>query len=216
MAVLVTIRGRLRDEPTAIQAIHDAVTAATKAMAVQAGDISHRVYLNPQDGKDFLGIVEWESAQAVQAFAAIRRLASAPREAAVYLRERVKPVPATDERHVKKLIADLDSDDFETRDRATKDLEALGEAIVGPCEAALAGTPPVEPRRRLAALRDKFADAWRKPSRERLRVIRALEALEMCGSGEARDVLAALAKGAPGAYITEQAKAALKRVPPGP
>jgi hypothetical protein len=39
-------------------------------MAVQAGDISHRVYLNPQDGKDFLGIVEWESAQAVQAFAA--------------------------------------------------------------------------------------------------------------------------------------------------
>ena len=47
-------------------------------------------------------------------------------------------------------------------------------------------------------------------------VIRALEALEMCGSGEARDVLAALAKGAPGAYITEQAKAALKRVPQGP
>ena len=70
MAVLVTIRGRLVPEPTAIQAIHDAVTAATKAMAVQAGDISHRVYLNPQDGKDFLGIDEWESAQAVQAFAA--------------------------------------------------------------------------------------------------------------------------------------------------
>jgi quinol monooxygenase YgiN len=70
MAVLVTIRGRLRDEPSAIQKIHDAVTAATKQMALQAGDISHRVYLNPQDSRDFLGIDEWESAQAVQEFAA--------------------------------------------------------------------------------------------------------------------------------------------------
>ena len=70
MAVMVTIRGRLRDDPSAIQKIHDPVTMATKEMALQAGDISHRVYLNPQDGRDFLGIDEWESAEAVQAFSA--------------------------------------------------------------------------------------------------------------------------------------------------
>jgi quinol monooxygenase YgiN len=70
MTVLVTIRGRLRDEPEAIQAIHDGVTAATKEMARQAGDISHRVYLSPQDGRDFFGIDEWENAEAVQAFSA--------------------------------------------------------------------------------------------------------------------------------------------------
>ena len=68
--VLVTIRGRLRDDPEAIKQIHDGVTAATKEMALQAGDISHRVYLNPQDGRDFLGIDEWKSAEAVQAFSA--------------------------------------------------------------------------------------------------------------------------------------------------
>jgi quinol monooxygenase YgiN len=68
--VLVTIRGRLRDDLEAIRKIHDEVTMATKEMALQAGDISHRVYLNPQDGRDFLGIDEWQSAQAVQAFAA--------------------------------------------------------------------------------------------------------------------------------------------------
>ena len=68
--VLVTIRGRLRDDPEAIRQIHDAVTMATKEMALQAGDISHRVYLNPRDGRDFLGIDEWNSAQAVQAFSA--------------------------------------------------------------------------------------------------------------------------------------------------
>ena len=66
--VLVTIRGRLRDDPKAIRQIHDRVTTTTKEMAFQAGDISHRVYLNPQDGRDFLGIDEWNAAEAVQAF----------------------------------------------------------------------------------------------------------------------------------------------------
>jgi quinol monooxygenase YgiN len=70
MAVLVTIRGRLRDDPDTIQKIHDEVTTATKQMAIQAGDLTHRVYLNPQDGRDFLGIDEWDSAEAVQAFSA--------------------------------------------------------------------------------------------------------------------------------------------------
>jgi quinol monooxygenase YgiN len=68
--VLVTIRGRLRDDPESIRQIHDRVTAATKDMALQAGDVSHRVYLNPQDGRDFLGIDEWQSIEAVQAFSA--------------------------------------------------------------------------------------------------------------------------------------------------
>ncbi|HKA69748.1 MAG TPA: antibiotic biosynthesis monooxygenase [Actinomycetes bacterium] len=70
MAVLVTIRARLRDDAGTIRQIHDGVTAATKEMALQAGDISHRVYLSPQDGRDFLGIDEWKSAEAVQAFSA--------------------------------------------------------------------------------------------------------------------------------------------------
>jgi quinol monooxygenase YgiN len=70
MAVLVTIKARLRDDPDAIRKIHDEVTAATKDMAMQAGDISHRVYLNPQDRRDFLGIDEWQSAEAVAAFSA--------------------------------------------------------------------------------------------------------------------------------------------------
>src|SRR5215831_19752215 len=70
MAVLVTIQGRLREDPDAIKKVHDAVTAATKEMAIQAGDITHRVYLNPPDERDFLGIDEWQSAEAVAAFSA--------------------------------------------------------------------------------------------------------------------------------------------------
>jgi hypothetical protein len=153
------------------------------------------------------------SEDAVRAYAAVRRLTSVPRESAAYLRERVKPLAAPDERRVRRLMADLDSDDFPTREEATKELEKLGEAALGIYEATLAGRPSAEVRKRLEALREKFAELWNKPSPERLRVIRALEALEMCGTAEGRDVLAVLAKGAPGAYLTEQAKAALRRLP---
>ncbi len=68
MSVIVTVRARLKAEPESIQKLHDQVTAATRPMAQAAGDISHKVFLNPQDGRDFLGIDEWQSAEAFQKF----------------------------------------------------------------------------------------------------------------------------------------------------
>lgn len=69
MAVTVLIRARLKgnDQQTS-KKLHDEVTAATKAGALAAGDISHKVWLNPQDPKAFLGIDVWQSAEAVQKF----------------------------------------------------------------------------------------------------------------------------------------------------
>ncbi|TMD16889.1 MAG: hypothetical protein E6I98_14935 [Chloroflexi bacterium] len=63
------IRARLKADPQSIQKIHDEVTAATRDMARQAGDISHVVYLSAQDQRDFLGIDTWQSAEQAQAFA---------------------------------------------------------------------------------------------------------------------------------------------------
>ena len=68
MAVTVTIRARLKADAATIRKLHDQVTGATKEMAQQAGDISHHVYLNPQDDREFLGIDVWQSAEQVQAF----------------------------------------------------------------------------------------------------------------------------------------------------
>jgi quinol monooxygenase YgiN len=68
MSVIVTVRARLKAEPESIQTLHDQVTAATKEMAQAAGDISHKVFLNPQDRRDFVGIDEWQSAEAFQKF----------------------------------------------------------------------------------------------------------------------------------------------------
>jgi quinol monooxygenase YgiN len=74
MAVTITIRARLKSDPASIQKIHDEVTGATKEMARQAGDISHIVYLNPEDPREFLGIDTWQSAEQAQAFAASRQI----------------------------------------------------------------------------------------------------------------------------------------------
>ncbi len=68
-AVTVTIRARLRGDPMTAQRLHDQVTGATREQALAAGDISHRVFLDPSDPKAFLGIDEWRSADAVTAFA---------------------------------------------------------------------------------------------------------------------------------------------------
>jgi len=69
MAYTVTIRGKLKGDQKSMQAIHDQVTGATKEMARAAGDLTHRVFLNPQDPSDFLGIDEWQSPEQMQAFA---------------------------------------------------------------------------------------------------------------------------------------------------
>ncbi len=47
---------------------------------------------------------------------------------------------------------------------------------------------------------------------EILRELRALEVLEQAGTDQARQVLEALAKGAPEAHLTQGAKAALERL----
>lgn len=70
MAVTITVRARLKADAASIRKIHDDVTAATKDMARQAGDISHAVYLDPRDDREFFGVDTWGSAEQAQAFSA--------------------------------------------------------------------------------------------------------------------------------------------------
>lgn len=74
MPVTITIRGCLKGSRADMQKVHDQVTAATKEIARQAGDISHRVFLNPADAGDFLGIDVWQTAEQAQAFAGDPRI----------------------------------------------------------------------------------------------------------------------------------------------
>jgi quinol monooxygenase YgiN len=74
--VTVVVRARLKGDPATARQLHDQVTSATRELALQAGDISHRVFLDPADPDGFLGIDVWKSAEAALAFAGNPQIAA--------------------------------------------------------------------------------------------------------------------------------------------
>jgi RNA polymerase sigma factor (sigma-70 family) len=149
------------------------------------------------------------AADAVRGQRAVGILAAHPRETMPFLAKRLTPVRATDPKEVVRLIAELGSADFKTRDRAQLSLEPLWETAAPALRQALARQPSLEARQRLERLLDNMT---RPQSPPRLRVLRALQALEIIRAPEACDVLQALAAGASGAWPTEEARAALQRL----
>jgi hypothetical protein len=149
-------------------------------------------------------------ADATRAARAVRRLQGDPERAVAALGERLRPAGA-DARQLARLVADLGSEDFATREKAQAALEALGGAALRPLERTAADDKAdVETRRRTAVVVSRLirqqdtADGWRER--------RAVEALERIGSAEARALLKRLAGGADGALLTETARAALRRL----
>jgi WD40 repeat protein len=148
---------------------------------------------------------------APRAYRAVRTLAVSA-EAVPYLRTRLVPVRPADEKRLARLIANLDSDTFAVRESASETLADLDESARGFCRKALADTSSQEVRRRLEVLRKAQDHAWRIPSSDRLRSLRAIEALERAGTPAALQLLEGLAGGAPEARLTEEAKATLGRM----
>jgi hypothetical protein len=104
-------------------------------------------------------------------------------------------------------VRNLDSSQFPTCQKAMKELEQMGEGAESAIRRLLAGSPSVEVRRRadqLLRLLDKEFNPLRRS--------RCLEVLEHAGTPEARRLLAALARGAPHAALTTEARAALDRL----
>jgi len=147
-------------------------------------------------------------ADAARAWRAVRRLAASP----AALRDRLRPVAPPEEAHVARLIAALDGDDFAAREKAGAELERLGAAAGPACRKALGQQPSAEVRRRLETLLEKNARGAWEVTPERLRAVRALEALELSGTPEGRQLLEKLASGAEGARLSEDAGAALRRL----
>jgi WD40 repeat protein len=147
---------------------------------------------------------------AAKAFAGIRRLAAHPQVAVPLVREHFKPAVPTDPKRLAKLVADLDSDDFTTRATANQELAKLGELAQSALEKVMSEAGTLERRRRAEALLAKLTGGALTP--EQLRQVRAVEALERAATPEARQLLEALAKGAPGVLPTREAQAALGRL----
>jgi len=153
------------------------------------------------------------AADAERAYRAVLALAADP-GCAAFLRGRVKPTAAAPADEVARLVGELDSADFATRERATAALAKLGDGAAAGLRAALAGDLSAEQRRRVESVLGKWGPAVSDP--ERLRALRCVEALERSGTAEARALLAGLAGGAAGARLTREAADALSRLGPAP
>jgi hypothetical protein len=145
-----------------------------------------------------------------KAYRAVWDLAAGGDRSVSFLRGHLKPVAPADARQIARWIGDLDSERFEARARATRELEKLADLAEPALRKLLAGQPSAEARKRAGQLLERLSNL----SGERLRVVRAIEALEHTASQEARRLLAALAAGAPEVDQTRQAQAALRRLGP--
>jgi WD40 repeat protein len=150
------------------------------------------------------------SSDAGPAFLGAATLFASPKEAVALLVERLKPAAAADARQVARWIADLDDDSFDVREKAAAELGRLGELARPALEEALKKERSAEVRRRVGDLLDHLKPVGAL-SAEDLRRRRAVEVLEGLGTPEARRLLEELAKGAPGAALTREADAALRR-----
>jgi WD40 repeat protein len=153
------------------------------------------------------------SEDAARAYRAVWTLVAGAKQSVAFLQSRLKPVPildAQEQRRLAELIASLDSEDFNTRERANAELERLAETAEPALRKALAAQPGAETRRRLEAALEKLQAPGKL--RERLRLFRASEVLEKIGSPEAQQVLKAISQGAPEFVITQDAKSTLERL----
>jgi hypothetical protein len=148
-----------------------------------------------------------ESDDAAKAFQAMSRLSAVPAQAVRVIKERVKPIRTPDGKRIAQLLRDLESEQFAVREKATRELEEIGDAVEPALRKAMANKPTAELRKRLALLLEKVDAA-----RGRLRALRCIEMLEHLNTPAAQEVLRSLAAGAPDAWLTRQAKASLGRL----
>lgn len=149
-------------------------------------------------------------ADAGKAQAAVLALLQGGEQSTKLLQERLKPAAAPAPEQLAALLTDLDDKQFTVRQRAADQLEKLGGLARPTLLKALEGQPSLEVRQRLEAILEKVNG--QSPSAETLRAVRVVEVLERQGTPEARQVLRALAGGAPGAAITEEARCAEQRL----
>jgi hypothetical protein len=143
-------------------------------------------------------------------------LIAAGDSATALLRIKLVPAPEITEGRISGLIADLDHDSFDLRDKASTELERLLPHVRPALVNALAKTPSPEVRRRIESLLALPSLVVRDS--EMLRDIRAVQVLEhIAATGAdgpplaALDLLKNLAAGASEARLTQEAKGAVER-----
>jgi len=152
----------------------------------------------PTDGKLADAWDDLDDADAARGERAVWTLAAAGDRAVALIARDLGGGPATAPaiEGLDRLIADLDSDDWQTRERATDELKRMGGRVHPALRERLARAASAEVRMRIRMVLD--AGAEKKPAAadpKLLRRMRALRALELIGSDAAGGLAARIAGG---------------------
>lgn len=155
---------------------------------------------------------ELADADTLKAYQAMAALVTAPEQAVELLHDKLKPIEKVPAATIEKLIGELDSGVFETRQQASRQLLHVGPQCKAALEKRLANSRSLEQRRHIAEILADMKEREIHPYLDDLRELRAVEILEMLATPAARSILESLAKGAIGTRLTEEATFALERL----
>jgi WD40 repeat protein len=147
---------------------------------------------------------------AARADRAIRALVQSADASVPFLQAHMRPAQRADPVLVARLVADLESEQYAVRARASRRLEELAEAAEATLTAAARKARNLEVRRRLAQILQGLHSFT--PPGEQLRSLRAVEVLEHIHTPAARALLRQPAGGVPEARLTREARTALDRL----
>jgi WD domain, G-beta repeat len=165
---------------------------------------------NPTDRDDVRRLLdELRCPDANHAYPAIWKLVNQGSHAVELIGREVKPQPpaAAWNADITKLMDDLDSDSFDTRETATNLLIHKGPSLLPLLHQRLASKLSAESAARIKAVIEKFDPL----TPDDLKACRCVAVLEHIGSAEAVRLLRLLASGGPG-LLTVHAKRALTRI----
>jgi len=127
-----------------------------------------------------------------------------------FLEERLRASnPEIGTKQLNALMAALDDDDFQVREKASARLAEFGREIEPALRKALEKPSSLEVRRRLEQLLEVTQGT--APRSDTLRQLRALEVLERADTSEARRALKAFASGAIGMLLADEARTIVER-----
>jgi hypothetical protein len=134
------------------------------------------------------------------------------KQAVAFLADRLRELRPPDSQKTTKvaqLVADLDSQSFDTREAAERKLRELAKLAVPSLNEALVRRVSLEARRRIEGLLEQRESPIQ--SSELLQILRAIEALEHIGTPAAREVLESFASQTSNSYFKQEAKTAVDR-----
>ena len=132
------------------------------------------------------------SVDARAAFGAMRTLAGNPAIALPLIRDRIEIVEATSPAGIRQWIADLDHEDYDRREEASRLLARRGPGAEGVLREALGGAASPEAKIRLRKILRSLRPPHIGGGGETMRTLRALRVLERVGTPTARALLAEL------------------------